>query len=107
MQLFVGGEAGAPEGFEEAVVGPFEEAAVNRGRAAEAARYRLPLAAGAQHIEDPGENQPVVGPLAATARLAGISLRGIALRRGDQRLSLGPEGVGQHPGLAEHQHLHR
>ena len=72
---------------------------MNGAGRAELVRQRLPLTAGAQHIDDRGKDLPRRHWLSARARLALIGSIRSPLPHGHQRLDLAPKCVGYGPGL--------
>src|SRR5512135_834285 len=88
-----------PEVSEDALGGPLLEVVVQSAAAAELSRGGLPLAAGAEHIEDAVEDHPQVGAGSSTLGALGVL--------GQQRFDPLPEGVGDPPVVADPLGVHR
>ena len=100
LHLVVFGQSGPPQGDKEAGLHPPHEVRVNGARAAVTLlRQRLPLASGAQHIQNGFKDLSGRHGLSAAAWFAPIPLAELTFRRWDQRLHLGPERVRDFPGL--------
>ncbi len=100
LHLVVLREPGSPQGQEEPLLQPCPEIPVHRaGTPKSFLRQRLPLAPGAQHIDDRFEDPPRVHRLAASSGLAsvGASLRAHGTRW-NQRLNPCPEDIRDLPG---------
>jgi hypothetical protein len=85
-QFVIVSQAAPPQGREHPRLLPALEIAVDRTAAAQAARHRLPVAAGAQHGDDPCEHAARRQRFASSTWLASINLGRVTFRNRDQRL---------------------
>jgi hypothetical protein len=101
LHLVILGQTRPPERQEKSLSAPALKMLVNGTGAAEQFGQCLPLAAGAQHINNSGEDLPVSQGLASATRATLVTLVGWTRRRlRNQGLDVPPEFIGYFPRLS-------